>query len=150
MSSFNSISDTILYNNMFEQYDANPPEKEPENEDDSEIDDGGPGLAKIVKSKRKPKSADSDEDMPDRVLDSADEGDDSDNGDAPVSKKKKKKAVIPANSRSDLSQDRKQYSLAKIAAAGGTGRVMFAFEKISSSKILSEKEPQGVESDADL
>lgn len=136
---------------MWQQYDtgfdipSTAPDLGIEDLSESEWDQPKSKSKKAVKSSNTDDD-DDEEEIPDVVMDSADEedGEDSEEEKVKVEKKKgkgkgKAKKVIPANSRFAVSQDKKQYSLTKIASRGGVGRVMFAFEKVSSSKLLSRE-----------
>lgn len=143
LCSFKNVHDTLLYNLMWNHYDSSGTiESSPliaGIEDVSDSEWNNPGRPK---KKMRLDPDDEEDEQVDKVMDSADEGDDSDAGDSPPAKKKGQK-VIPANSRRSMGlslQDAKQYSLGKIAKEGGVGRVMFAFEKVSGSKLMPSRE----------
>lgn len=147
-NSYKTLADPLLYNTIYSHSAPKDVASSPaaiEDVSDSEFDLG----ATKKKAPVRPATVDSDDDddtRADRVMDSAGEEDEAElsEEEAKVQKKGKGKAkgkkVIPASSRGLVSQDAKQYSLAKIAKQGGTGRVMFAFEKVSSSKLITSRE----------
>nr|XP_018999813.1 DNA repair and recombination protein RAD54B [Kwoniella mangroviensis CBS 8507]OCF63274.1 DNA repair and recombination protein RAD54B [Kwoniella mangroviensis CBS 8507] len=146
--SFRNIMDVTLYNMLYESWDS----------DESALlaaasaEEGG--RHKTKKKRRiveNDEDDDADEETPDKVLDSASEEDDDDGSDSEgstsVPSKRKKSGIAnkrKSRSKNDFSEEyedplgmgrKKKHDLKKIAENGGTGRVMFVFEKVSKAKM---------------
>ncbi|WWD09298.1 hypothetical protein V865_007421 [Kwoniella europaea PYCC6329] len=147
--SFRNIIDVTLYNMLYESRDSD--ESALLNAASAEEGDS----KKTNRKKRRivDSDEDNDEETPDKVLDSASEeeeeeegGDvsDSEGSTSVPSKRKKSDNKNRPRLKKDSSEEyedplgmgrKKKHDLKKIAENGGTGRVMFVFEKVSKAKM---------------
>nr|XP_019049115.1 hypothetical protein I302_02896 [Kwoniella bestiolae CBS 10118]OCF28045.1 hypothetical protein I302_02896 [Kwoniella bestiolae CBS 10118] len=140
--SFRNVMDPTLYKMLYEAWDSDEGALVASATASEEAED-----KKNRKKKRKVAGSDDGEgeDTPDKVLDSAEEDEDEDSeGSTVVVPSKRKKGSSKSRSRKESSEEyedllgmgkKKKHDLRKIAENGGTGRVMFVFEKISKSKL---------------
>ncbi|WVQ62304.1 uncharacterized protein L199_000443 [Kwoniella botswanensis] len=148
--SFRDIIDVTLYNMLYESWDS----------DESALlaaASAEEGDSKKTNRKKR-RIVDSDEDnveeIPDKVFDSASEEGEEEDGDGDISGSEESTSVPSKRKKSDnknsprLKKDsseeyedplcmgrKKKHDLTKIAENGGTGRVMFVFEKVSKAKM---------------